>query len=143
TRRREGHGVTEAPAAIQDADALGHLVALLFVSHEPLPLETAARVLDLPLARLAALAARLDAEPPPGLMLQRHNGALQLATTPAAAPYVRRLLGMPDAVKLSKAALEVLALVAYRQPVTRAEIDAVRGVSSDRSLQTLLARGLV
>lgn len=124
-------------------DLLPHLVALLFVSSEPLPLAAAARALQRPLEEVQAAAERLHACPPPGLLLQRHGDVLQLATAPESAPYVRRLLGQPEAARLSKAALEVLALVAYRQPITRAEIDAIRGVSSDRAVQTLLARGLI
>jgi segregation and condensation protein B len=56
---------------------------------------------------------------------------------------VERLLGGPAVTRLSRAALEVLAIVAYRQPATRAEIEALRGVNSDRALETLLGRGLV
>ena len=56
---------------------------------------------------------------------------------------VERLLGGPPVARLSRAAQEVLAIVAYRQPVTRAEIDALRGVNSERALETLVARGLV
>jgi len=61
----------------------------------------------------------------------------------SAARFVERLLGGPVVSRLSRAALEVLAIVAYRQPVTRAEIEAVRGVNSERALETLLGRGLV
>ena len=124
-------------------ERVGHLVALLFVSPEPLALDAAARALEVGMPDIEALVEGLSAAPPSGLIVQRHNGTIQLATAPQSAPYVRRLLGMPDAVRLSKAALEVLALIAYRQPVTRSEIDAVRGVASDRSIHTLLARGLI
>jgi len=122
---------------------LGHLVALLFVSSQPLELATAARVLRVSEREIEAFAARLAESPPPGLMLQRQGRALQLATAPASAPYVRRLLGTPEVQRLSHPALEVLAIVAYRQPVTRADVDGIRGVDSGRALATLLARGLI
>ena len=65
------------------------------------------------------------------------------STAPASARYIRRLRGLEEQARLSRAALEVLAVVAYRQPVTRAEIEAIRGVNGDRALSTLLARGLI
>jgi segregation and condensation protein B len=85
----------------------------------------------------------LEREPPTGLALQRHDDRLQLITAPASAPIVERFLGSPPPVRLSRAALEALAVIAYRQPVTRGEIDAVRGVNSDSAETTLLTRGLV
>jgi segregation and condensation protein B len=126
------------------ADELrAHLTALLYAAEEPLPLAAAARVLEVPVETVAAVAAALEAQPPPGLIVQRHGDALRLVTAPASARYVERLLGGPGLARLSRAALEVLAIVAYRQPITRAEIDALRGVNSERALETLLRRGLV
>jgi segregation and condensation protein B len=132
-----------AVAAEDDAALLGHLTALLYAAEEPVPVARAARILEVPLARAQVLAARLEAAPPPGLLVQRHGEALRLVTAPASSRYVERLLGGPVVSRLSRAALEVLALVAYRQPVTRAEIEAVRGVNSERALDTLMSRGLV
>jgi segregation and condensation protein B len=67
----------------------------------------------------------------------------QLATDPAFAPWVRQLFPAPKPVRLSAPALETLAIIAYRQPVTRADVEAVRGVNIDGVLQTLMERGLV
>jgi segregation and condensation protein B len=124
-------------------EAADHLVALLFVASEPIAAQTAARVLGVSLESVNAIADWLDRRPLPGLRLQRHDDALQLTTAPSSTPFVRRLLGVPEVSRLSRAALEVLAVVTYRQPVTRAEIDELRGVSSDRALATLMSRGLV
>jgi segregation and condensation protein B len=124
-------------------DQIGHLTALLFVADEPLEASSLARVLDVSPADLERLARLLGERPPPGLILQRHGRRLQLATHPASADYVRRLRGLAEPQRLSRAALEVLSLVAYRQPTTRGEIEAVRGVNSDHALETLVARGLV
>jgi segregation and condensation protein B len=120
-----------------------HLTALLFVADEPLELASLARVLEATPAELEQAVSALAARPPAGLILQRHGRRLQLATAPASAEYVRRLRGRAEAQRLSRAALEVLSVVAYRQPTTRAEIESVRGVNSDQALDTLLARGLV
>jgi segregation and condensation protein B len=67
----------------------------------------------------------------------------QLATDPKYAPWVRQLFPMPKPARLSAPALETLAIIAYRQPITRADVEAVRGVNIDGVLQTLMERGLV
>jgi segregation and condensation protein B len=78
-----------------------------------------------------------------GLRLQRHQGRIQLTTAPEAAPLVERFLGLEATSRLSRAALETLAMIAYQQPVTRPAIDAVRGVNSDGVLKSLLNKGLI
>lgn len=141
----EAIATEEATAAgAPDDEALaGHLVALLFAADEPLPLAEAARVLDVRRSAIERAARRLLEQPPLGLLVQRDGDRLQLVTAAASARYVRRLRGLEEQARLSRAALEVLAVVAYRQPVTRAEIEVIRGVNGDRALATLLARGLV
>jgi segregation and condensation protein B len=106
-------------------------------------LADAARVLDASLQQVEEVCGYLSAHPPLGLALQRHGEELQLTTSPTAAAAVERYLGAPPPVRLSRAALEALAVIAYRQPVTRGDIDAVRGVNSDTAVATLLGRGLV
>jgi segregation and condensation protein B len=78
-----------------------------------------------------------------GLRLQRHQSRVQLTTAPEAAQLVERFLGLDATSRLSRAALETLAMIAYQQPVTRPEIDAVRGVNSDGVLKSLLNKGLI
>lgn len=134
---------SESGPAPDEAALRAHLIALLFAAEEPLPLAHAARILEVPRAMLERVAATVEAAPPPGLMVQRLGDALRLVTAPASARYVERLLGGPPVARLSRAAQEVLAIIAYRQPITRAEIEALRGVNSERALDTLLARGLV
>jgi segregation and condensation protein B len=128
---------------VADAALAGHLVAILFAAAGPLTPADAARILDISLERLEEVCDLLDREPPRGLALQRHEDRLQLITAPASAPLIERFLGAPPPVRLSRAALESLAVIAYRQPVTRGEIDAVRGVNSDSAVATLLSRNLV
>ncbi len=135
--------VADEPRELDDADLAGHLVAVLFAAAAPLAVDDAARVLDVAPQRLERVCVFLAANPPTGLVLQRYTHTLQLVTAPAASAAVERYFGAPPPVRLSRAALETLAIVAYRQPVTRGEIDAIRGVNSDSSVNTLLARGLV
>jgi segregation and condensation protein B len=78
-----------------------------------------------------------------GIRLQRLGEQVQLVTAPENARYVAALLGLPLSAKLTTAALETLAVITYRQPVTRAQIEAIRGVNSDRALVSLIQHGLV
>jgi segregation and condensation protein B len=78
-----------------------------------------------------------------GIRLQRYRGELRLVSAPEAAPLVERFLDLEATTRLSTAALECLSIVAYQQPITRPQIDAVRGVNSDSSIRSLLTHGLV
>lgn len=78
-----------------------------------------------------------------GIRLQRHKGDIRLTSAPEAGSLVERFLSLEATTRLSKAALETLAIIAFEQPVTRPQIDSVRGVSSDGVLRTLLSKGLV
>jgi segregation and condensation protein B len=78
-----------------------------------------------------------------GVRLQRKGDAVTLVSAPEAAPYVERFLGLGESGRLSGPALETLAIVAYRQPVTRMQIEAIRGVGADYAIRTLLARSLI
>jgi segregation and condensation protein B len=122
------------------------LESLLFVAAEPVeprhlaqtlgqPLET----VELGLAELADYYQRTLR----GLRLQRFNDRVQLVTTPAAAPFIESFLNVDNSTRLSSPALETLAVIAYRQPVTRAQIEAVRGVDCAGVLRSLVQRGLV
>jgi segregation and condensation protein B len=132
-----------AASEAADSTLAAHLVAVLFAAAGPLSPDDAARILDISTERLEEVCKLLDREPPTGLVLQRYEGRLQLLTAPSSAAILERFLGSPPPVRLSRAALEALAVIAYRQPVTRGEIDAVRGVNSDSAVATLLGRGLV
>lgn len=126
-------------------DLVAALEAVLFAAPEPLPERELARVLGVepPLvaAALRRLAERYDAGGH-GIQLHRTAGGYRLCTRPELAAVVARLQ-RPRRVTLSPAALETLAIVAYRQPVTRAEIEALRGVGSESPLATLVEHGLV
>ncbi len=122
------------------------LESLLFVASEPVeprqlaqtlaqPLE----IIELGLAELADYYQRSLR----GLRLQRFNDKVQLVTAPVAAPFIETFLNLDNTTRLSSPALETLAVIAYRQPVTRAQIEAVRGVDCAGVLRSLVQRGLV
>jgi segregation and condensation protein B len=118
--------------------------SLLFVATEPIPLARLADVLEVEVDQIEQVLLILNHEyRARGMRIQRKGKRVQMVTAPEASDVVRRLLGLELTGKLSPAALETLAIVAYRQPVTRAQIEAIRGVSSDSVLRTLLNRGLV
>lgn len=78
-----------------------------------------------------------------GMMIIQSKQIFQLTTKPEHTPYYKKLLETPQTTRLSQAALETLAIIAYRQPITRTEIEEIRGVKSDRPVQTLLTRLLI
>ncbi|MEC0304514.1 SMC-Scp complex subunit ScpB [Terribacillus saccharophilus] len=81
--------------------------------------------------------------PDRGLSIMEMKGAYHLTTKSEHAAYHRKLLDSPQNSKLSQAALETLAIIAYKQPITRIEVEEVRGVKSERPIQTLVARGFI
>ncbi len=122
------------------------LEAVLFAAPEPLTLEALRKGLGANAARLEAALTRLTADlaaEERGIRVQRHDTTVQLVTAPALASDLERFFGYQATQRLSPAALETLAIVAYRQPVTRPQIEAIRGVDSNGVLNTILSRGLV
>jgi segregation and condensation protein B len=85
----------------------------------------------------------LESEAGHGIIVQRHHGRVQLMSAPEAAPLIERFLGLEASSRLSRAALEALAIIAYEEPATRPQIDAIRGVNSDGVLKSLLSKGLI
>jgi segregation and condensation protein B len=117
--------------------------ALLLAAVEPPTIEDLAAGAGLTGPEVETALAELEQQDGRGWVIQRHGATLQLATAPRFAAHVRRFLGLEREARLSGAALEALAVVAYQQPVTRAEIEAIRGVDCSGVLATLHARGLI
>jgi len=118
--------------------------SLLLVADGPVSIERLAQALEVNPSVVKEALEELKAEyTDRGIRLQWHNGRVQIVTAPEAAPFVERFLQVEPSRKLSQAALETLAIIAYRQPVTRAEIEAIRGVNCDGVLRTLLSKGLI
>jgi segregation and condensation protein B len=120
------------------------LEALLFVSAEPIGISQLAVALEISDSEVEEGLKQLDEKLlTHGLRLQRHGGRVQLTTASEMAKMIERFLGLESTAHLSRASLETLAIVAYQQPVTRPQIEAVRGVSSDGVMKSLLGKGLV
>jgi segregation and condensation protein B len=123
--------------------ALAALEAVLFMAAEPLPPAELAEILGVTAGEVAALARQLDAAyAGRGIQVTRVAGGYQVCTRPEYGSYVAKL-HKPERFRLSRAALETLAIVAYKQPVTRPEVDAIRGVNSDSPLDTLTQYQLI
>lgn len=137
---------TGADSTLDDDELTRVLEALLLVVDTPVTAETLASVTEQPPDRIAAaletMAAEL-AQRDSGIDLRETGGGWRMYTRARFAPYVERLLLDGSRSKLTRAALETLAVVAYRQPVTRARVSAVRGVNVDAVMRTLVARGLI
>ena len=120
--------------------------SLLFVSGRPLERAELRKLLNIDDTDLAdglqALTESLESQGR-GIRLQRLGEQVQLVTAPENARYVAALLGLPMMARLTTAAMETLAVISYRQPITRSQIEAVRGVNSDRALVSLVQHGLV
>ncbi|HUR15324.1 MAG TPA: SMC-Scp complex subunit ScpB [Mycobacteriales bacterium] len=138
-----------APPSVQDTalPALpAVLEAILLVTDEPVPAVTLAQVVERPTGEVeAALGALAEdyATHGRGFELRQVAGGWRLYTRADCAPYVERFVLDGQQARLTQAALETLAVIAYRQPVTRQRVSAVRGVNVDGVVRTLLARGLI
>jgi segregation and condensation protein B len=127
-----------------DLNISAALEALLFVAADPVAPAQLASALELTITEvekgLEELSQVLEKR---GLRLQRNAGRVQLTTAPDLADQVERFLGLEATTRLSRAALETLAIIAYQQPVTRPTVDSVRGVNSDGVIKSLLSKGLL
>lgn len=118
--------------------------AVLFVAEEPVAEAELAEVLEVPASEVAeALAELHDSLADRGVCLRRVAHGWRLYAIAEASPYLERFASTERAARLSNAALETLAIVAYQQPVSRGQVSEIRGVDSDGSLRTLQRRGLV
>ncbi len=124
------------------------LEAILFVSAEPIPRDRLLEIFDADeraeaAEALAAVVARYQADEGRGVLAEEVAGGLRLATRPDLGPWLRRFFEVRGSAKLSMAALETLAIVAYRQPITSPEIQELRNVNPSGVLRTLLERRLI
>ncbi len=139
--------MSENPASETPAASLplaAQVEGLLFVASEAVTPSQLAEALDVsPSSVEVALNELESALKPRGLRLQRHSGRVQLTTAPELASAIEEFLGMEATSRLTRAALETLAIIAYRQPITHPQIDSIRGVNSDSMLKSLLNKGLI
>lgn len=138
---------TPLPAMLEEQELKAVIEAMLFVSHEPLSLDRLAMALgEVSKAEVEEALRRLETayeQPGRGLQLVRVAGGHRIMTRPDYAPWIKRLEKVKAAPKLSRSALETLAIVAYKQPIVRGEIEQIRGVETSGVLRTLLERKLV
>ena len=132
------------PETLGQLDITSLLEALLFVADGPTSLDDLAKALNLEASKVrAALEALVEDCSRRGVRVVRSGARIQLVSAPGAASYVERFLGIDHSSVLSSAALETLAIIAYQQPITRARIEAIRGVNSDSVIRTLMAKMLI
>lgn len=114
--------------------------ALLFTAPEPVPLHRIANYLNLPLKGVLDLLSQLSRDyqdRSSGIQVTRVGEGVRLETSPAMAPHIQAFHHPPKTISLAPATLETLAIIAYRQPITRGEIESIRGVKVEKSLMTL------
>lgn len=120
---------------------------LLFASgDEGVTIKTLASILELPPKNVEHLLRELTYDyehAERGISIMESRQVYHLTTKPEHSQYLKRLLETPQVTRLTQAGLETLAIIAYQQPITRTEIEEIRGVNSDRPVQTLLARSLI
>jgi segregation and condensation protein B len=118
--------------------------SILFVADDPVELSALARVAGRREQEVSEAIDLIAAEyRGRGMRIQRTGAAVQMVTAPEASAFVEQFLGVDEDQRISHAALETLAIIAYKQPISRQVIEAIRGVNCDRALASLKARGLV
>lgn len=120
--------------------------AILFLKEEPVRAAQLAAVLEIPIGEVRSLLSELQQEfvsQQRGLRIFEIAGGYQMGTAAELAPYIEKAFGEKESCSLSPAALETLAIIAYKQPLTRVEIEAVRGVRCEHILDNLLKRKLI
>jgi len=131
---------------MDDKEARAILEAVLFIAGEPISPDSLSSILELDRAEVERLVKELINDYTinnTGLLVAEVAGGVQMVTNPACAPWVRKLLATSVPTKLSQPSLETLAIIAYKQPIIKAEIEAIRGVNSDGVVKTLLDRKLI
>jgi segregation and condensation protein B len=138
--------VPGVPALDDPAELAAAVEAILFVVDAPLESASLAATLQVPVHAVEEALARLRSgydERGAGIELRAAGGGVRLYTRPGVAPFVERFLHDGQRTRLSQAALETLTVIAYRQPVSRSRVSAIRGVNVDGVVRTLLSRGLI
>jgi len=136
----------DLPPSAADTERRRAVEAILMVADEPVPPSLIAQLLEVTPADVEALCAQMAAiyeAEDRGFVLARVAGGYRFQSHPEMAPYVERYVLDGQSARLSAAALETLAIVAYKQPVSRAQVGAIRGVNVDAVMRTLQQRGYV
>ena len=128
---------------MKEDEARSIIESVLFISGEPVSLDTLKKILELDKQDVERLVNELVSEyalKNSGLVLVEVAGGVQMVTNPDCAPWIKKLLATSMPARLSQPSLETLAIIAYKQPIIKSEIEAIRGVNSDGVVRTLLER---
>lgn len=131
---------------MEDKEAKSILEAAMFIAGEPLNIDSFKKILEIDKGNIERLLRELVTEYSirnTGLLIVEVAEGFQMVTSPACAPWVKKLLSIAVPKKLTPSSLETIAIIAYKQPIIKAEIEAIRGVNSDGVVKTLLERRLV
>jgi segregation and condensation protein B len=132
--------------APEQEQIISAIESILFIAGRPVDIADLRKLLEISesatQAAVKIMAERFESEHR-GIRIQRAGNQIQLVSAPENARYIAALLGMPTQAKLTSAALETLAVIAYRQPITRAQLESIRGVNCDRAIVTLTQHGLI
>ena len=130
--------------SVETLSNLALIESLLFVASGPVAVSRLAKAIDITPNKAKKLLAELESSyESRGLRLQWSSNQVQITTAPEASKAIEEFLGLELTTRLSPAALEVLAIIGYMQPITRPQIDNIRGVNSDGALRSLLSKGLI
>lgn len=124
----------------------GIIEAVLFLADEPTPASDLAQLLEMPVADVASILEEMAADYADrqrGLVLRKVGGGWRLSTNPDAAPYLEKFVRHQRSGRISQAALETLAIIAYRQPISRSQLSDIRGVNCDRAVRALSVLGVI
>lgn len=137
--------MTDRPSETIEINHLPRIEALLFVASGPATISQISEALSIPVKEVESALGELQKtyEQNRGISIQNHGGRVQLTTSAEYAEDIERFLGIESTSRLSRAGIETMAIIAYKQPITRPGIDAIRGVSSDGVIKSLLSKGLI
>lgn len=131
---------------MEDREVKSIIESILFIAGEPLTIDALKDIVELDIPEIERLVNELISEyslKNSGLFILEVAGGVQMVTNPASAPWIKKLLATAVPTRLSQQSLETLAIIAYKQPIIKAEIEAIRGVNSDGVVKTLLERRLI
>lgn len=131
---------------MEDREAKSIIESILFIAGEPLTIDALKDIVEFEKPAIERLVNELITEyslKNSGLFIVEVAGGIQMVTKPASAPWIKKLLATAVPTRLSQQSLETLAIIAYKQPIIKAEIEAIRGVNSDGVVKTLLERRLI
>ena len=127
-------------------EAIGIIEGILFVSGDPLKIEELAKTLDLSIQEVEELIDKMRTNyecKSRGIMISRVGSGVRITTKPEIYSYIEKIHGPKTATQLSKAALETLAIIMFKQPITKTEIEAIRGVNVEKALNGLQEKNLI